>query len=516
LNHSFHISRSDPIYPDTRPIWVIEFKIDEDNVTKYFNPYKPDSARIKYSLKPDDYADPDVDPKPISMEVEIKDKDEVVINELRDLTKNEQRDKIIWWKGIDDNGDTLDYEGNPYNVNIKLKYKESVTITSSTLKTTASSRSEEGEVEVDGKTNIYDILTIFERKGGPAIPDKDEEEIGTEGIVNNIDDDGPPFSGDENEADNENDVIDGEEDKLDMVKLKLNCGVTDGKIELIKEKVPKKDNPDEYEDEAEVRVFNEEGNPVNLPEIIHKSRFENGPIEYYVEGIKPGQLFFKLSITKSEDDIVEDKVKLKVYNLMAIEYRYMKDDDEDYSVGTGVLDEPFKEGYVLPEVTDGGSVVPSIYPASTAQFMGDIMRRYSQADSTPWYLESGKDVETGASWMTGDFYGYAYLPGPYWSFALVFVKKIRDVTDIRYPENGIEMIAIHEIGHEFGRLTDKYNPATASKHTSGTCCVMDALKTTDWGAWKKFIDCYKFCPECVKILKEVDYDYIEAYKTVLR
>ncbi len=60
---------------DSRPIWVIEFEIDEENVTKYFNPYKPDSARIKYSLEPDDYANPDISPKPISMKVEIKDKD---------------------------------------------------------------------------------------------------------------------------------------------------------------------------------------------------------------------------------------------------------------------------------------------------------------------------------------------------------------------------------------------------------------------------------------------------------
>ncbi len=264
-----------------------------------------------------------------------------------------------------------------------------------------------------------------------------------------------------------------------------------------------------------MRVFNEEGNPVNLPEIIHKNRFENGPIEYYVEGIKPGQLFFKLSITKSDDDIVEDKVKLKVYNLMAIEYRYMADDDEDYSVGTGALDEPFKEGYVLPEVTPVGSITPELYPSLWGDLMRGLNARYSQADSTPWYLEAGKDVEEGASWMGGDFYGYSYFPdGPYWSFSLIFVKKIRDVNDILYPENGIGMVTVHEMGHAFGHLIDKYKDD--SKHTSGTCCVMDALKTKKWGPGVIFINCYDFCPKCIEILKEVDYDYIEAYKTVLK
>ena len=53
----------------------------------------------------------------------FRDKYKNVINELRDLTKNEQRDKIIWWKGIDDNGDTLDAHYLGYDLSKNSKHK---------------------------------------------------------------------------------------------------------------------------------------------------------------------------------------------------------------------------------------------------------------------------------------------------------------------------------------------------------------------------------------------------------
>ena len=55
---------------ETRLWWLFVFNIRENLVKKYFNPLKPDSARIVYEILPLQYADPDVEPMPKKMEIE--------------------------------------------------------------------------------------------------------------------------------------------------------------------------------------------------------------------------------------------------------------------------------------------------------------------------------------------------------------------------------------------------------------------------------------------------------------
>ena len=90
---------------------------------KYFNPLKPDSARIVYEILPLQYADPDIEPNPLKMEVEIRDCDSnVVRNDV--ISETEQRNQVYWWDGKDNSGRYTDPEKSPYLVDIKLNYRE--------------------------------------------------------------------------------------------------------------------------------------------------------------------------------------------------------------------------------------------------------------------------------------------------------------------------------------------------------------------------------------------------------
>jgi len=64
---------------DSVSLCIFDFYIRENLVKKYFNPLKPDSARIVYELLPLQYADPDVQPNPIDFKIEIRDKDENLV-----------------------------------------------------------------------------------------------------------------------------------------------------------------------------------------------------------------------------------------------------------------------------------------------------------------------------------------------------------------------------------------------------------------------------------------------------
>uniref|UniRef100_A0A7C6AEY9 Uncharacterized protein n=1 Tax=candidate division WOR-3 bacterium TaxID=2052148 RepID=A0A7C6AEY9_UNCW3 len=48
-------------------------------VKKYFNPLKPDSARITFAVIPQEYADPETPLNPISLQVEIRDCDSNIV-----------------------------------------------------------------------------------------------------------------------------------------------------------------------------------------------------------------------------------------------------------------------------------------------------------------------------------------------------------------------------------------------------------------------------------------------------
>jgi len=93
---------------DEMDVWVFTFEIKENLVTRYFNPLKPDSARVVYQILPQEYADPDVSPSPVTMEIEILDKDSILIYGPRYLTDDEMKNQTLYWDGKDNLGDTVD------------------------------------------------------------------------------------------------------------------------------------------------------------------------------------------------------------------------------------------------------------------------------------------------------------------------------------------------------------------------------------------------------------------------
>ncbi len=91
---------------------------------KYFNPLKPDSARIVYALVPQRYANPDSSPNPIGFQVEIKDKDGNLVYGPRDLTYQEQKSQTLWWDGRDNLGQIVDMERGSFEAKLTVYYKE--------------------------------------------------------------------------------------------------------------------------------------------------------------------------------------------------------------------------------------------------------------------------------------------------------------------------------------------------------------------------------------------------------
>ena len=109
---------------ETRLWWLFVFNIRENLVKKYFNPLKPDSARIVYEILPLQYADPDVEPMPKKMEVEIRDKDSVLVYGPRNLTYQEKKSMVLFWNGKDNTGKYTKPEKSPYLVTTILTYEQ--------------------------------------------------------------------------------------------------------------------------------------------------------------------------------------------------------------------------------------------------------------------------------------------------------------------------------------------------------------------------------------------------------
>ena len=106
-----------PVY-DSVSLCVFDFYIREHLVKKYFNPLKPDSARIVYEIWPDFYTDPAIEPSPIKMEVEIRDKDSVLVYGPRELTTQEQKYQLLWWDGKDNSGEVVSTDLSPYTAKL--------------------------------------------------------------------------------------------------------------------------------------------------------------------------------------------------------------------------------------------------------------------------------------------------------------------------------------------------------------------------------------------------------------
>uniref|UniRef100_A0A7C6EH25 Uncharacterized protein n=1 Tax=candidate division WOR-3 bacterium TaxID=2052148 RepID=A0A7C6EH25_UNCW3 len=87
---------------------------------KYFNPLKPDSARITFAVIPQEYADPEIPPNPISMNVEIRDCDSNIVYGPAELPDIARKNQVYWWNGKDNSDRYTDPEKSPYLVSFIL------------------------------------------------------------------------------------------------------------------------------------------------------------------------------------------------------------------------------------------------------------------------------------------------------------------------------------------------------------------------------------------------------------
>jgi hypothetical protein len=69
------------------------------------------------------YADPDVAPNPIAMQMEVRDKDSVLVYGPEALTYQEQKSQVFWWNGKDNCGNLVNMENGPFMATIGLQYQ---------------------------------------------------------------------------------------------------------------------------------------------------------------------------------------------------------------------------------------------------------------------------------------------------------------------------------------------------------------------------------------------------------
>jgi len=308
---------------------------------------------------------------------------------------------------------------------------------------------------------------------------------------------------------------------LDMVKLRIDYEVPesyiDEKLKLTMEKLSNKDK------EKLVRVFNEEGRVVSFPDKIELSRLKDGPIDYYVEGVEPGEWLedekriepskvkFKLTLLDSDGreiaNVNADSVKLEITDEL-IYYRYMTgyDCSPEQSIRNA-----FGKANVITGLRKGGTIEPDLYPRTREKLFQGIQVRYNWR--TPWYIEAGNEPENGWDWTPGGIIPGSpkadsvlaiklLKAGANSSISLIFVGRIRDDFKIKNWGALLSHAVPHEFGHQFGGLSDKY--LTPKDHSTGTCCIMDnfILTTDALGDNVAKNICNSFCPKCIEKLKK--------------
>jgi len=161
---------------ETRIWWLFTLKIRENLVKKYFNPLKPDSARVVYELLPMQYADPDVAPNPIAMQVEVRDCDSNVVYGPTELSYSNQKSQVCWWNGKDNAGKYTDPEKSPYLVSLILTYEQT--------------KQEQGQVRRNTKTTNTPIgaVCVVSSKNGEMSTDVNkivafEDEVILYGVI---------------------------------------------------------------------------------------------------------------------------------------------------------------------------------------------------------------------------------------------------------------------------------------------------------------------------------------------
>jgi len=199
---------------------------------------------------------------------------------------------------------------------------------------------------------------------------------------------------------------------------------------------------------------------------------------------------------------VPDDEAIKILN---IDYKYQISGDISYDIfpedDYSSLELAYKKAYIKIEVNKpGGFPSTDSYPRYWDDLVWDISTR--MPNENPWYLESGIAPEDDNDWCSQDYYGFALMDLPYYSFSLVFTGKICD--EFNNAKVAAEMVAIHEMGHQYGHLSDKYlSPWDHDICTDDPCCIMDQL----YSNMGYVIEWYDFCSKCIDSLRKVNWEY---------
>lgn len=165
-------------------------------------------------------------------------------------------------------------------------------------------------------------LNLFEVDNGPQVPDASKATVGTNLSINSDDDDK------DDSPDNSDALINGSEDRRDMARLELNVQPWDAITGVISVTA---------DASAAIRVFNEHGQAVVLPETIDPARFNAGPIGYYAEGLTANDVILTLRYTEGST-VMEDKVKLTIGRETVIRLTFDDGPETDNGYSQKILD----------------------------------------------------------------------------------------------------------------------------------------------------------------------------------
>lgn len=163
--------------------------------------------------------------------------------------------------------------------------------------------------KVDSGTPLTVQMSLFAVDDGPPVPDPDELTLGTPLSVNDDDDDG------DGRPDASDAVLNGGEDRRDSARVRLDVQPWDkvsGTIQL------------SAVGASLIRVFDDQDQPVSLPETLLAARFGTGAIDYRVEGLAAGSATLTLALTEGPQ---QDQARLLVGQQTGIQLTF--DDGPD-------------------------------------------------------------------------------------------------------------------------------------------------------------------------------------------
>uniref|UniRef100_A0A7C4U707 Uncharacterized protein n=1 Tax=candidate division WOR-3 bacterium TaxID=2052148 RepID=A0A7C4U707_UNCW3 len=201
----------------------------------------------------------------------------------------------------------------------------------------------------------------------------------------------------------------------------------------------------------------------------------------------------------------EQKICPIYYRCAAIATDTVIYDIVDPDKGFDYLREAFKDANVYIEDSIGPYWEENAYPSDWYTFVNEIKSR--KDNIKPWYIEAGLEVPEFNNWgIPSNVLALTFYKKLPWEGAsVIFSKKIYSC----YPDydnycSVVKMSTIHEVGHQYGWLTDKYLYPDSHDFCLpdlNPCCVMDSIYRTTL----KFY--YKFCNKCVNALKKINWIY---------